>query len=50
MAHERVNITVDAELLATQIDASYKAYDDRPLSEVDEWGDLESFREAARSS
>ena len=35
---------------ATQIDASYKAYDEHPLSEVDEWGDLASFREAAGSS
>jgi hypothetical protein len=78
MARERLNLTVDGELLAsarglrgwandasmliaalralvadhraTQIDASYKAYDDRPLSEVDEWGDPESFREAAGSS
>jgi hypothetical protein len=38
-----------ADHWATQIDASYRAYDDHPLSE-DEWGDLESFREAAGSS
>jgi hypothetical protein len=35
---------------ATQIDASYEAYDDHPLEEPDEWGDLESFRRAAAAS
>ncbi len=35
---------------ATQIDASYEAYDDHPLDEPDEWGDLESFRRAAAAS
>jgi len=39
-----------ADHRATQIDASYRAYDEHPLSDVDEWGDLESFREAAGSS
>jgi hypothetical protein len=38
-----------ADHRATQIGASYRAYDDHPLSEVDEWGDLQSFREAAGS-
>lgn len=35
---------------AAEIDASYAAYDAHPLDERDEWGDLASFREAARSS
>jgi Arc/MetJ family transcription regulator len=35
---------------AAQLDASYAAYDERPLETPDEWGDLESFREAAASS
>lgn len=34
----------------SEVDASYAAYDDVPLSAVDEWGDLESFREAAAAS
>ncbi len=33
-----------------EIDAEYAAYDERPLDEADEWGDLASFREAAASS
>lgn len=33
-----------------EIDASYAAYDDHPLDEADEWGDLASFREAAARS
>jgi hypothetical protein len=35
---------------AGEIDASYAAYDDNPVSEPDEWGDLQSFREAAAVS
>lgn len=35
---------------AAEIDAEYAAYDERPLDEPDEWGDLASFREAAASS
>ena len=35
---------------AVEIDAAYAAYDDRPLDEPDEWGDLESFHQAASSS
>jgi hypothetical protein len=35
---------------AAEADASYAAYDEHPLSEVDEWGDLASFREAAAAS
>ncbi|HEY5889169.1 MAG TPA: DUF2191 domain-containing protein [Acidimicrobiia bacterium] len=43
-----------ASLLATyrssQIDATYASYDEHPLTEPDEWGDLASFREAAGTS
>lgn len=35
---------------AVEIDAAYAAYDERPLDEPDEWGDLRSFREAAAQS
>jgi hypothetical protein len=35
---------------ATEIDAAYAAYDEHPLEEADEWGDLASFREAAAAS
>ena len=35
---------------AAAIDASYVAYDDHPLDDADEWGDLESFRRAAGAS
>jgi len=32
------------------IDAAYAAYDQRPLTEADEWGDLAAFRAAAGAS
>lgn len=35
---------------AAEIDESYAAYDELPLDEPDEWGDLASFREAAAKS
>ena len=35
---------------AAEIDASYSAYDEHPLDEPDDWGDLASFREAAAAS
>jgi hypothetical protein len=35
---------------AAEIDASYVAYDEHPLDEPDEWGDLASFRQAAAAS
>jgi hypothetical protein len=35
---------------ATAVDAAYAAYDERPLDEPDEWGDLASFRRAAGPS
>jgi Bacterial antitoxin of type II TA system, VapB len=39
-----------ARTRAGEIDAAYTAYDDHPLDESDEWGDLASFREAAGAS
>lgn len=35
---------------AAEIDAAYAAYDEHPLDEQDEWGDLASFRTAAGAS
>jgi hypothetical protein len=61
-AREVHDATTDAGLLddalrallarhrAAEIDLAYKAYDDHPLDEPDEWGDLASFREAAGAS
>jgi hypothetical protein len=33
-----------------EIDCAYAAYDDHPVDEADEWGDLASFRSAAAAS
>ena len=35
---------------AVELDASYAVYEEHPLEEPDEWGDLASFREAAGAS
>ena len=35
---------------AVELDAAYAAYDESPLDTPDEWGDLASFRTAARDS
>ena len=35
---------------SSQLDAAYSAYDEHPLDEPDDWGDLASFREAAARS
>jgi hypothetical protein len=35
---------------AGEIDTAYTAYDEHPLDEPDEWGDLRSFRESAAGS
>jgi hypothetical protein len=35
---------------AGEVDASYTVYDDHPLDEPDEWGDLASFRAAAAAT
>jgi hypothetical protein len=39
-----------ARLRAAEIDAAYAVYDEHPLGERDEWGDLDSFRNAAAAS
>lgn len=33
-----------------EVDRAYAAYDEHPLDEPDEWGDLASFRAAAATS
>jgi hypothetical protein len=35
---------------AAELDASYAVYDEHPLDEPDEWGDLASLRRAAAAS
>ena len=35
---------------AAEFDAAYAAYDEHPIDEADEWGDLASFRAAAAAS
>jgi hypothetical protein len=35
---------------AGEIDAAYAAYDDQPLDQPDQWGDLASFRDAAAAT
>jgi hypothetical protein len=35
---------------SAEVDASYAAYDEHPLDERDEWGDLASFRRVAAAS
>jgi post-segregation antitoxin (ccd killing protein) len=35
---------------AAEIDSTYAAYDEHPLDEPDEWGDLASFRSRAAAS
>ncbi|MGO9027765.1 MAG: DUF2191 domain-containing protein [Acidimicrobiales bacterium] len=35
---------------SAKVDAAYAAYDERPLAEQDEWGDLATFRQAAAAS
>jgi hypothetical protein len=39
-----------ARYRSSEVDASYAAYDEHPLEEPDEWGDLASFRRAAAGS
>jgi hypothetical protein len=39
-----------ARYRSAEVDASYAAYDEHPLDEPDEWGDLASFRRAAATS
>jgi len=35
---------------SAQVDAAYAAYDEHPLEEQDEWGDVAAFRGAAGAS
>ncbi|MDQ6837298.1 MAG: type II toxin-antitoxin system VapB family antitoxin [Actinomycetota bacterium] len=35
---------------ASEIDEAYRAYDEHPIDEADDWGDLASFRKAAAAS
>ena len=35
---------------SAEVDATYAAYDQHPLDEPDEWGDLASWRQAAAAS
>ena len=35
---------------AAEVDRAYAIYDEHPLTESDEWGDLASFRAAAAAS
>lgn len=35
---------------AAEVDASYAVYNEHPLDEPDEWGDLAAFRQAAAAS
>ena len=35
---------------SAEVDASYAAYDEHPLDERDEWGNLASFRRVAAAS
>jgi hypothetical protein len=35
---------------AVEIDAAYAAYEEQPLDEPDDWGNLASFRSAAAAS
>ena len=39
-----------ARARAVAIDSAYSAYDEHPIDEPDEWGDLSSFRSAAAAS
>ena len=39
-----------ARYRSAEVDASYDAYDEHPLDEPDEWGDLASFRRAVAAS
>jgi hypothetical protein len=39
-----------ARYRAAEIDSSYAAYEEHPLDEPDDWGDLASFRSRAAAS
>jgi post-segregation antitoxin (ccd killing protein) len=54
LADSRLMDEALASLLArhreVEIDAAYSAYDKHPIGEVDDWGDLASFRRIAGAS
>jgi antitoxin MazE5 len=39
-----------AHYRSAEVDASYAAYDEHPVEQPDEWGDLASWRQAAGAS
>jgi hypothetical protein len=39
-----------ARYRAAEVDASYASYDEHPLDEPDEWGDLQAFRRTVAAS
>lgn len=39
-----------ARYRSAEVDASYAVYDEHPLDEPDEWGDLDTFRRAVAAS
>jgi Bacterial antitoxin of type II TA system, VapB len=39
-----------AQHRAREVDERYRVYDEQPLDQPDDWGDLASFRDAAGSS
>lgn len=41
---------VPVTLTRPEVDSSYSAYDQHPVDEPDEWGDLASWRSAASMS
>lgn len=48
-----IDVALSALLAAhrrAELDASYAAYDEHPIDEPDEWGDLASFREAVAAT
>ncbi len=47
---EEALVALLARHRAVEVDASYAVYDEHPLDEPDEWGDLASFRRAAAAS
>lgn len=47
---DRALTALVAQHRRVEIDRAYAAYDEHPLDEPDEWGDLASFRTAAGSS
>lgn len=47
---DRALAALVAQHRSAEIDRAYASYDEHPLDEPDEWGDLASFRTAAGAS